>query len=380
MLCEPVLSISRGRSAAVRQEAPLVYFNVFWCLNLDMALKRYPGLIDVHVHLREPGATHKEDFHTGSRAAIKGGFTFIIDMPNNLFPVVSSERLEEKISLAGKKSVCDIGFHYGTNGQNTDTFSKIWNNPQVFGLKIYCNHTTGEMLIENPVIIDKVFKSWESDKPILVHAEGPQMAMAIEMADRYKKRLHVCHISLAEEVDMVRQAKSKKQVITAGVCPHHLFMTGVYREKMKGYAMMKPPLGTQKDQEALWIGLNDGTIDLVETDHAPHSKEEKEKDSPAFGVPGLEWAVGLLGRAIKEKMMPEGLFQKVLHYNPREIFRIPDQPDTFVEIDFDKSYVVGNSDYETKCGWSPYEGWELAGTVETVFFKGRKLIENRQFV
>ncbi|MBI2003823.1 MAG: amidohydrolase family protein [Parcubacteria group bacterium] len=345
-----------------------------------MALKRYPGLIDVHVHLREPGATHKEDFYTGSRAAIKGGFTFIIDMPNNVAPVVSSESLNEKISLADQKSICDVGFHYGTNGFNTDTFNKVWNNPRVFGLKIYCNHTTGEMLIEEPVLIDSVFKNWESDKPILVHAEGPQLAMAIEMADKYKRKLHICHISLAEEVDMLRRAKLKGQVITAGVCPHHLFMTGAEHDKMKGYAMMKPPLGTQKDQEALWRGLNDGTVDLVETDHAPHTKEEKEKNPPAFGVPGLEWAVGLLGKAIKEKRIPEHLFRKVLHDNPKKIFMIPDQKDTFVEIDFDKRYIVGEEAYETKCGWSPYEGWELVGMIETVRFKGKDLIKEGKFL
>ncbi len=343
-------------------------------------LKKYPGLIDIHVHLREPGATHKEDFKTGSRAAIKGGFTFIIDMPNNAVPVVSLERLEEKILLADQKSICGIGFHYGTNGLNTDTFDKACSNSRVFGLKVYCNHTTGEMLIEDPVLIDAVFKSWESDKPVLVHAEGPQLAMAIEVAKKYKRRLHVCHISQKSEVEMVKKAKTQGQQISAGVCPHHLFMTETDRGKMKGYAMMKPPLGTQNDQDTLWGGLNDGTIDLVETDHAPHTREEKEKDPPAFGVPGLEWAVGLLGKAISEKRIPKQLFQKVLHDNPKKIFQIPDQVDTFIEVDFEKRYIVESKTYETKCGWSPYEGWELIGKVETVSFKNRKLIENGKFL
>src|SRR3989344_8159599 len=107
-----------------------------------MARKTYPGFIDVHVHLREPGATHKEDFSTGSRAAIKGGFTYILDMPNNPVPTISFERLREKIVLAKEKSICDIGFHYGTNGHNLDTFPLAWNDPHIFGLKLYCNHTT----------------------------------------------------------------------------------------------------------------------------------------------------------------------------------------------------------------------------------------------
>jgi dihydroorotase len=344
-----------------------------------MPLTKYPGLIDVHVHLRDPGATHKEDFHTGSRAAVKGGFTFIIDMPNNAAPIITSERLDEKISLIKQKSVCDIGMHYGTNGHNTETFLTVWGRPEVFGLKIYCNHTTGEMLIEDRPLLEGVFKAWESPKPILVHAEGPQLRMAIEMAKTYGRRLHVCHISLAEEVEMVRTAKKIGQDVSAGVCPHHLFMTGADRDKMKGYAMMKPPLGTQADQDALWQGLNDGTIDLVETDHAPHSKEEKEKDPPAFGVPGLETAVGLLGKGIAEGKMPKTLFQTVLYDNPKRIFNIPDQPDTYIEIDWDKKFIV-TPPYKTKCGWTPFEGWELTGAVETVRFKGKDILKSGKTV
>lgn len=343
-------------------------------------MQRYPGFIDVHVHLRDPGATHKEDFMTGSRAAIKGGFTYILDMPNNPLPTITPERLAEKISLVKQKSVCDIGFHYGTNGHNTDSFKFIWNDPNIFGLKLYCNHTTGEMLIDDPVLIDAVFKKWESDKPILVHAEGPQLKMAMAMAKKHNRRLHVCHISQASEVEVVRRAKKSGQAVTAGVCPHHLFLTGADRDKLKGYAMMKPPLGLIRDQEELWSGLNDGTIDLVETDHAPHTREEKEKDTPAFGVPGLETAVGLLGKGVLEKRISLGLIKTILYDNPKKIFNIPDQPDTFIEVDFDKRYIVGNKGYETKCGWSPFEGWDLAGLVKTVVLKGRQIIKDGAFV
>mgnify|MGYP001562031421 CR=1 FL=1 len=344
-----------------------------------MSLQRYPGFIDVHVHLRDPGATHKEDFRSGTRAAIKGGFTFVLDMPNNPLPTISIDKLEEKIKLAYEKSICDIGFHYGTNGLNTDSFKSVWGSPRVYGLKIYCNHTTGEMLIEDEKLLNQVFKNWESTKPILVHAEGPQLEMAISMAKTYGRRLHVCHISQAVEVKMVRDAKAGGQAISAGVCPHHLFMTDKDREVKRGYAMMKPPLGTQADQNELWSGLNDGAIDLVETDHAPHTKEEKEKDQPAFGVPGLETAVGLLGKAIYEKIIPELLLKTVLYDNPKKIFNIPDQANTYVEIDLEKHYIL-KGPYETKCGWSPFEGWELVGRVENVRFKGRDAVKNNKLL
>jgi dihydroorotase-like cyclic amidohydrolase len=289
---------------------------------------KLPGLIDPHVHLREPGATHKENFYTGSRAAIAGGFTFVLDMPNNPLPTITPEKLQEKIDLS-KKAVCDIGFHYGTDGENTDTFKEIWNNPHVFGLKIYCNHTTGNLLVNDTDKIEAIFKSWESDKPILVHAEGPQLTLILKMVKEYRRRLHVCHISQASEVEEIRRAKNEGAKVSAGVTPHHLYLppkpesyppqpppiiVGGKREVKLDhdkYWTMKPPLGTQKDQDVLWQGVIDSTIDLVETDHAPHTLEEKRKGPPAFGVPGLETAVSLVYKAVIDGKITEKRFREL---------------------------------------------------------------------
>src|SRR3989344_8988832 len=315
-----------------------------------------PGLIDVHVHLREPGATHKEDFYTGTRAAVKGGFTFVIDMPNNPgAPTISAERLEEKIALS-KKAVCEVGFHFGTNGKNLDEFSKIWDNPRVFGLKIYMSHTTGELLISNDELLINVFNAWKCSKPILVHAEGERLEKAITLAKQYNRRLHVCHVSLASELDLIAQAKMTGMAISCGVTPHHLFLTE---------GKMKPPINSEQDKQALWSGIADQTIDLIETDHAPHLQSEK-----AFGVPGLETALGLMGLAIYEKRITNNDLIKLMHDNPKRIFNIPawpaGRPDTdgHIEVDFEKSYTVAGP-YETKCNWSPFEGWTLYGKIET---------------
>ncbi len=344
-----------------------------------MSLIKLPGLIDPHVHLRDPGATQKEDFLTGSKAAVKGGFTFVIDMPNNPTPTISMERLEEKIALA-KKAVCEIGFHYGTNGLNIETFQAASAHPKVYGLKLYCNHTTGEMLLEDPVLLEKVFASWPVGKPILVHAEGEQLKMAISKAAEHQQRLHVCHITQQIEVEMVRAAKAAGQKITAGVCPHHLFMTGADREKLGSLAMMKPPLGTQVDQDSLWQGLMDGTIDLVETDHAPHTLEEKKGQPAPYGVPGLETALGLLMKAVHDGKFPIEKIQAVLHDNAKQIFNLPTQEKTYIEIDPDKSWKVGEYGYESKSGWSPFEGWELFGVVETVVIQGKIVVEHGSII
>ncbi len=345
-----------------------------------MALKRFPGFIDAHVHLRDPGAIQKEDFNTGSRSAIKGGFTYILDMPNNPTPTITKERLDEKIALVQRKALCDVGFHFGTNGKNTEQFAAVMLSPRVFGLKLYCNHTTGDMLIEDLGLMEKVFSAWESEKPILVHAEGVQLAAVLALGNLYDRRIHVCHITQAIEVELVRLAKIKGQSVTAGVCPHHLFMTAEARETLKGYAIMKPPLGTKEDQEALWKGLIERTIDIVETDHAPHTKEEKEKDPPAFGVPGLETAVGLMFKAAKDGRIGEADVTRVLYTNPKAIFAVPDQPDTYIELDPQKEYVAGEEGYESKCGWSPFDGWTLYGKVETVVLRGKKLLDHGKII
>ncbi len=340
-----------------------------------MALKQYPGLIDVHVHLREPGATHKEDFATGTRAAIKGGITYVLDMPNNPAPTVTVKMLEQKVRLATKKAVCDVGFHFGTNGKNITEFTQVYRRKDVYGLKIYLNHTTGEMLVEDLRLLEDIFEAWKSEKPILVHAEGIQVAAAIGLARLYERRLHVCHISQAIEVELVRRAKQKKLTVTAGVCPHHLFLYDLHDSTLGPFVRMKPPLGTRKDQQALWEGLNDGVIDIVETDHAPHTKEEKLSKKSPFGVPGLETVLSLLYYAAEKKKIHTRLIRKLLYARPKQIFHIPDQPKTFVEVDEDERWIVGEHGYETKCGWSPFEGWELPGVVKTVVIRGKKVVE-----
>lgn len=320
-----------------------------------MGLQKLPGLIDTHVHLREPGAIQKEDFQTGTRAAINGGFSFVIDMPNNHgAPTINIERLEEKIKLADNKAVCGVGFHYGTNGNNLDTFETAAAHKRVYGLKIYCNHTTGELLIEDRVKLEEIFKAWESAKPILVHAEGPQLETALELAKKYSRRLHHCHTSLTSEVELIARAKQLGIRVSAGVTPHHLFLTN------KNDATMKPPLATQNDRNALWKGIKNGAIDMIETDHAPHTPEEKVKG--AFGVPGLETALGLMGLAVHESRITHHDLVQLMYVNPKRIFNITHNTGT-IKVDFEKPYTVNSSTFASKAKWSPFDGWILYGTI-----------------
>lgn len=344
-----------------------------------MALMRFPGLIDAHVHLRDPGAIHKEDFVSGSRAAVGGGFTFIMDMPNNPLPTTSINRLKEKIKLS-IKSKCEVGFHYGTDGDNLDTYTVISKNNHVYGLKVYCNHTTGNLLIDNEKRLEEIISKWESEKPILVHAEKKQLDIAIELARKYYRKLHVCHISQKSEVLQVRKAKKEKLKISAGVTPHHLFLTSRDIKKLGSFALVKPMLDPEKNQEYLWEGLLDGTIDLIETDHAPHTKKEKEGNHPPFGIPGLETALGLMLKAVAEKKISLNQITRLLHDNPQKIFNIPKQGNTYIELDSDKPYLVESSKLYSKCGWSPFDNWTLYGKVRKVVIHGRIILENGKFL
>jgi len=180
-----------------------------------------PGLIDPHVHLREPGQTEIEDFYTGTSAAVAGGFTTIIDMPNNLTPITTLARLEEKKALAKEKIVCDIGFHFGTLGNNFPEFSNV--SGKVMGLKIYLNHTTGDFLIDKATMI-AIFSSWPSENgPILLHAEENLISEVINISKQTGKRIHICHISSKNELQIIMEAKEQGVAISCGVTPHHLF-------------------------------------------------------------------------------------------------------------------------------------------------------------
>lgn len=346
-----------------------------------MSVQKFPGLIDIHTHLRDPGATHKEDFTTASRAAIAGGFTFICDMPNNpTQPTINLHRLDEKYHVSKKKSVCDIGFHFGTTGDNLDQFPDVIARPYVYGLKLYCGHTTGDLLLSDEKKIDQIFAAWNCDKPILMHAEGHMVALGTQLARTYNRRIHICHIANREDLEKIREAKERGVRVSTGVTPHHLFLSASEGAKLKGYGLVKPPLVDEDSQNALWEGLRDGTIDLVESDHAPHTREEKESSTEYFGMPGLETTLGLMFLGVKLGRCSIDDVMRLLYDAPKKLFSIPSQLETYIECDPNEPFLVGKDGYKTKCAWSPFEGWEVYGKVQRVVLYGKRLVEGGTLV
>ncbi|MFA6081512.1 MAG: amidohydrolase family protein [Patescibacteria group bacterium] len=332
---------------------------------------RLPGLIDVHVHLRDPGQTEKEDFYTGTLAALAGGFTTILDMPNNKVPITSIRALEEKQKIASEKKVCDVGFFFGSLGENLEDFNKI--QSKVFGLKIYLNQTTGNYII-NEIVFKKICQAWPKKKPILLHAEDDAIEKMIEIASRAGQRIHICHVSSKKELQIIIETKKKNYKVTCGVTPHHLFLTGSDEKALGQFGIMKPALKSKEDVDFIWKNLK--YVDVIESDHAPHTKEEKKSEKPHFGVPGLETTLPLLLTAVSQKKLSLNRLIELCFENPKKIFNIKTDKNTYVEIDEKEEYIIDNKNLKTKCGWSPFNGWKVKGKVKKVFIRGKKVFEN----
>lgn len=364
---------------------------------------KLPGLIDTHVHLREPGSTHKEDFETGTKAAVAGGYTVVLDMPNNPNPIITPEALEEKINLAKgvipsasegsintkqiatspeesaprndenhSRIYCDLGFHFGGAKDAVPFFEQVKN--KVFGLKVYMNHTTGTLLIEDNFVLDLIFSKWPKEKPLMVHAETETLAKAIVLAKKHGNRLHVCHVARKIELELIMQAKSEGMPITCEVAVHHLYLSHSDEERLKHYGMMRPPLASQVDVDFLWANIN--SIDIIASDHAPHTKEEKEGEKVVNGIPGLETTLPLLLQAINDKRLTLERLVEMTCDSPRKIFGIPEQEDTYVEVNLDQEWTISNDGLFTKAGWTPFAGMKIKGKILKTVIRGKTVFDS----
>ena len=349
-----------------------------------------PGVIDVHTHMREPGITYKENFTTGSRACSKAGITTFYDMPNTIPTTTTLENLLEKKNLANKKSIVNFGFHFGgSKNDNIEEIKKVLRNGEANTVKIFMNVTTGEMLIEDDKILKKVF---ENSELVLVHAENDMIDKAIELNKNYGKGLYVCHIPSAEELKKVISAKKNKELNTkdhpiyAEVTPHHLFLNTEIRESTERNKMllrMKPELREKSDNEFLWEAINQGEVDTIGTDHAPHLISEK-LEKITFGMPGVETSLALMINAFNEGKISLETIQKLMCENPAKIMKIEKrgklQEGFFADIivvDTQKDWIVGVDDtIESKCGWTPYENWKLKGKNTMTIVNGKIIYEN----
>ena len=352
-----------------------------------------PGVIDPHVHLREPGAEHKEDLASGSRACARGGVTSFLEMPNTDPATTDAARLAAKLARAARQCVVNYGFFMGATPHNLDELNRAQPTP---GIKVFMGCSTGDLLLADDADLERVFA--HGDRIIAVHAEDHERltqrraqfagrtdpavhseirdnetaliasARVLQLAKKYRRRLHILHMSTREEVELLR--RDKPDWVKAEVSPNHLFLNIDDYAQLGCFAQMNPPLRTAADNAALWAGLRAGLIDFVGTDHAPHTLAEKQRpygQAPS-GMPGVETALPLMLTAMHAGRCTLAEILRWMCRGPAAAYGIANKGEIrtgfdadLTLVDMDAARPVRNEDIWSKCGWSPYAGRILRG-------------------
>lgn len=341
-----------------------------------MTTLRLPGLADPHVHVRGLGQRHKEDFASCTRAALAGGFTTVLAMPNTVPAIVDEAGLEAYRAEARAEAHCDYGFHLGATEANALVVARL--APRATGLKLYLDPTFGNLKLQKLTALVEHAATFPKNVPMLAHAEEHSLASALLVAHLAERPLHVCHVARKVEIEMIARAKDKGFDVSCEVCPHHLFLDEGTHGLPPGFCEVRPVVGTPADVAALWENL--AAIDCFATDHAPHTPEEKRSAKPPPGFPGLETALPLFLTAVHEgKLDLEAVVARMAH-NVRKVFDLPEQEETYIEVDVDAAWTFEAARSETRAAWSPFEGVPLHGRVERVVLRGKEAFVDGRIV
>ena len=377
-----------------------------------------PGAIDDQVHFREPGLTHKATIYTEAKAAVAGGVTSFMEMPNTIPNALTQELLEEKYSMASKTSLANYSFFMGTSNSNADEVLKTNDKRNdVCGIKIFMGASTGNMLVDSPNTLDKIFR--ESEVLIATHCEDERIIrenlqklkkqnaeltaadhplirnedacyesslLAIQIAKKYNTRLHILHISTEKELMLfTNMIPLKQKRITAEVCVHHLHFTSDDYPRLGNKIKCNPAIKAAHNREGLWKGLLDDRLDVIATDHAPHTLHEKEEpyEKAHAGLPLVQHSLLLMLYYYKQgKISLEKIAEKMSHA-VTDCFQIKERGyiregffADLVLIDMNKTTTVSQDNILYKCGWSPLEGFEFPATITHTFVNGRLVYGN----
>lgn len=369
-----------------------------------------PGVIDDQVHFREPGLTHKEDLAHASRACAKGGVTSFLEMPNTIPNATTQHLVNAKLEMASRASLVNYGFYIGATTSNLAELKRATRTP---GIKIFIGSSTGDLLVDDQDVLEAIFA--ETTLPICAHCEDEKTVRAntikyagqtdvavhskirnhdaaliatrraIDLATRHDHRFHVLHVSTAQEVDLIANAG---EVVSAEVCPHHLFFNIGDYERLGSQVKMNPSLKTKTDNEALWQALLDGTIEVIATDHAPHTLAEKAKPFPACpsGIPAVENSLALMlnqviqGRCTVEQVVSWMVTGPARVWNIKNKGQIKEGFDAdLVLVDMELTRSIDDATEQTKCGWSPWHGTELTGWAIATWVMGRQVMQFCKF-
>lgn len=331
-------------------------------------LIRLPGLIDVHVHLREPGGTHKEDFSSGTSAALAGGITMVLAMPNTQPPITDPDSFKLFQECAAKGSRCDYGLYVGASNDNATIVPPLARHAAA--LKMYLNDTYTTLKMDSMDAWREHFENWPRTSLICAHAEQHSLAAILFFCQLYKRPVHICHVARKEEIHMIRQAKEAGLPVTCEASPHHLFLTSEDLVSKLGNrkGQVRPMLVTAEDRQALWNNLD--VIDCFATDHAPHTLAEKTAENALAGFPGLETMLPLLLTAVNSNDLTLQDLEDKLYHNPRRIFNLPEQKDTYIEVDMEQSWTIPSETKYCKSKWTPFASMNVKGALKRVVMRG----------
>jgi dihydroorotase len=380
-----------------------------------------PGLIDVHVHLRDEGKAYKEDFYSGTAAAASGGMTTVLDMPNNDPVTMSTETLKNRMRIAERRVLVNVGFYSEFPTHLSEVAAIIAHG--AVGFKLFMARQVGGLNIDDDEALHEAFaKVGETDVPVAVHAEDKTLLMlneerlkrakhhdaaaflkahlesvelkAVErllaVSEKTGVRLHFCHITTEEDLAAIVKAKESGRDVTCEVTPQHLFLSNNDFERSGFMLTMMPPLRRQKHIEALWKGVADGWVDALGSDHAPHALSEKSADSVwdiKVGVPGLETTLPLMLTMVRKNRISLARLVKLLSEKPAEIFNLRDRGGLaqgnkadLVVVDYNRKFRIDASKFQSKAKYSPFDGWEVQGRPVKTFVNGALVMDDQEIM
>jgi dihydroorotase (multifunctional complex type) len=380
-----------------------------------------PGLIDSHVHLRDQQLAYKEDFYSGTAAAAAGGVTSVIDMPNNKPVTMSSETLRERMKIAEKRVMTNVAFYSAFPRNLSEIYSIVEEGAIAF--KLFLSQKIGGLDIEDDEVLLRAFyKVSEVKVPVAVHAEDREMIenarrelqkvgrrdvqaylevhslevesraiqRTIHLVEQTHAHIHFCHLSTTTGLNAILNAKKNGLPVSCEVTPHHLFLSSKHLKRLKTLALVDPPLRTQEDMDGLWEALRQGLIDVVSSDHAPHTIEEKQADSvwdAKPGIPGLETMLPLLLTEVNEGRLSLSNLVSATSEKPAQIFNLNSRGylvdgnyADLVAVDTNHEYEIDASKFYSKAKYSPFDGWKVKGKPVKTFVDGKLVMDEGEIV
>ncbi len=393
------IAINAGRIVGLGDVSRFRAAEVLDCRNLHIL----PGVIDSQVHFREPGPTHKEDLETGSRAAVMGGVTAAFEMPNTKPETTSAEALADKVSRATHRMFCDFAFYVGGTRENFEQISELEKLQGSAGIKVFIGSSTGDLLVEDDVGLEKIisrlgrraaFHSEDeyrlrerlnhqvagdaASHPIWRDAEAARLCTErlLRISKKYNKRIHVLHISTADELPLLA---ANRELATVEVTPHHLTLSADDYERLGTKLQMNPPVRAPHHRDALWHAINSGLVDVLGSDHAPHTLEEKAKPYPQSpsGMTGVQTLVPIMLDHVNKGRLTLQRFVDLTSHGPQRIFnikgkgRIAEGYDAdFTIVDLKRRETITNDWIQSRSAWTPYDGVKVQGWVTGTFVRG----------